>query len=125
MEQRELIEGKPHFGLWFGQCVLNLPETEGNPEHDPIYLQETEKLEMNVISKLPKECEVRGSQITVRPAYRCTPLLLLSGSVAIKYMIWGRAYRVMGLLKKGTKRYAKRIVGGKMKRVRIDRRNGG
>ncbi len=115
-EEREVVDGKPHVGLWLGQCVIaNVFMDEGGLEANPIYIKAIEWLKERVMASLPDKCEVRNQQIIVRPPHGAQ-----NGTVAIKYMIWGRAYRVMRLLRKGKKRYAKKIVGGRMKRVRID-----
>ncbi len=115
--EREVVSGKPHFGIWFGQYVIVHGELWGNED---VSVGIVEKLRHSMVSKTPEGCETRHEQVIMKPPNLDDPLNY-NGSIGAKYMIWGRAYKIMRLLKKGTKRYAKKTVCGRRKRVRIDR----
>lgn len=117
-QERELIDGKPHFGEWFGKSVIYLNHIPQSVQEDPTILACKDTLE----SSIPKtELEVRNKNFIIRfPSYFDHPLLI-NGTVSIKYMLWGRAYKLMSLLKKGVRRYKKVYRNGKRKKVRTDK----
>lgn len=116
----EIINGKPHLGLFFGSfVVIHGDAWAGNPEHNPIFSTAKERLSVN-LKCIPSDLESRYIQLISRPPLACDPLSM-HGTLGLKYMIWGRAFKVMRLVKKGVKRYKKVYICGKRKRVRIDR----
>jgi hypothetical protein len=114
-EQSEVINGKPHFGIFFGMSYILYHHIENNDfMNDPIVLEILKKMEKNI-----HDLEMRNKSIIFRPSwgegfFRC------NATLGIKYILWGRAFKVMKFLKKGVKRYKKIIVSGKRKRVRYD-----
>ncbi len=116
LSDREVIDGKPHFGLWLGEFITIDGELF---KLEKVCTDCVDRLKQNMIAKIPEGCETRHEQIIMKPPTQDNPLNY-RGSIGIKYMIWGQAYKVMRLLKKGTKRYAKKTVCGRRKWVRID-----
>jgi len=113
---RKIIEGKPYFGLFFGQHVIVNGELWG---YEEMIVGVVNSLRQSMDAKVPYGCETRHEELIMKPPNMGDPLNY-NGSIGAKYMIWGRAYKIMNLLKKGKKRYAKKMVNGRRKRVRID-----
>lgn len=115
----EIIDGKPHLGLWFGKHIYLFSEMF----LDEIYLRRSKDLLNQFVKDFtPENTKTRYEEIIVKPPleYYNNPLGN-RGTIAIKFMIWGRAWRVMKLNKKNAKRYAKRRISGRIRRVRIDK----
>lgn len=119
----QLIEGKPYFGVWMGTSMLL---------HDSVLDQKERFIDMlHVISNeslktvLTEGCIINESIIYRPPMHAATMMgyspILQNATIAKKYVLWGRAYKVMRMFKKGVKRYKKFIVNGKRKRIRIDK----
>jgi len=119
----EIIDGKPHLGLWFGKLLYINRDA---------YLDRYEENKNNVIRLLqdfarrsaPIGTQPRHIQIIHKPISSYDIMFNPISSretIAIKFMIWGRAFKVMKLNKKSVKRYAKRRVSGRIRRVRIDK----
>lgn len=116
---RETVDGKPHFGEFFGICALVSGDAFfGNEEDNLIVSIVKQKLESSAFGKLPEHFEKRHVTFIVRPPCYSDPFHQ-NGSVAIKLMIWGRAFHVKKLLKKGVKRYKKKRINGRRK-TRVD-----
>lgn len=112
----EIINGKPHLGVYFGSFY--------KLSRILYYTDEVllEKYKNNIINQLtdwskritPKDCEIRYLEIIDKP-----PLpnyeVYQYGTIAIKFMIWGRAFKVRRLSKKGAVHYKKRRVNGRLK----------
>ncbi len=116
--EREVINGKPHFGLYFGSCIIINAKLSNYMEERGVY---AEMLARKMVSTIPDGCESRHEVFVLRPPTIIDPLTQ-NATIASKYMIWGRAHKIMRLIKKGKKRYKKVIVGGRIKRVRIDKK---
>lgn len=114
----EIINGKPHFGQWFGRYI-SIPNDAfvGDPDKNILLKECKEKIEQVII---PIDLEVRHKQFIVRPPSAFC-MGFPYGTLAIKFMLWGRAFKVQKLCKKGVKRYKKVHVNGRLKRRRIDR----
>lgn len=103
VEQREVINGKPHFGLFFGLSVILQDEVLMKDALDLLKKDRAEKF---------KGFQIRSDEMIYR-----TPFHIFNGSIALKFIAWGRAYKVMKLLSKGNKRSKKVYVSGRRKRV--------
>ncbi len=121
-EDYTIINGKPYFGIWFGKALIvnDLNAWVGNPDENPILQQYIDSLKRWQIGNFCNELEIRKECVVFRPPY-ISNSLNLNGTIAIKFIIWGRAFKVMKLLKKGIKRYAKKMVNGKRKYVKINK----
>lgn len=113
----EIINGKPYFGQWFGRYT-SIPHDAlvGDLDKNPILQEYKEKMEK---INTPFGLEVRHRQSIVRPPSGFQ--MCSYGTLAIKYMLWGRAFKMHKLCKKGVKRYKKVRMNGRLKRRRIDR----
>lgn len=122
-ESPQLIDGKPYFGIWMGQSIC-INECQLECKDDLIKM-----LHLNsnrVLEKvLPEGCLINESIIYRPPMHASTMMgyspLMQNATIAKKYVLWGRAYKVMRLFKKGVKRYKKCIVNGKRRRIRIEK----
>lgn len=112
--ERELVNGKPHLGVWLGSNVIIYGCLWGHVETR----KETEEKLLN--SRPSGDFEYRHQQFIYRDPYGWD-VLNQSGSIGIKYLLWGRAYKVMRMFKKGSPRYKKAFVNGVMKRRRVDK----
>lgn len=121
----QIIDGKPHFGIFFGISIIADADAFVSPlEENPIlnlYRKRLQK-QANLILQIDPTLLMRDYTEILRSPYDTTDCLCLNGSVSGKFMIWGRAYKVMRLLILGVNRYKKRRRNGKWKRVRIDKR---
>jgi|KBSMisStaDraftv2_1062788.scaffolds.fasta_scaffold235764_4 hypothetical protein len=120
---REIIDGKPYFGLQFGNYIfLNEMAFEGDLETNDWF-----QLAKRTIEKLPKKAldagEIRYKEIIVRRPYYSTPLMA-RGTIGIKYVVWGRAFRVMKILAKNKPYYKKLRRGGRLKWVKLNKKVG-
>jgi hypothetical protein len=119
----EIINGKPHLGIFYGSVIIiNETNLNGKFEENPVFKMAKDKLNahlMHIPASNP-DLQTRHPQFIVRPPMG-NGLLSLNGSIGLKFMIWGRAFKVMKLVKKGVKRYAKKWRGGKRKFVRVDK----
>ena len=114
--EREVRDGKPFGGTWIGRSLfINLKVSE-NFKEDPIYQEALNRLRFEASQDL----EYRNEQVFFRPPYTNCPLRL-NASVGLKCIVWGRAYKVMRLFKKGVKRTKKILCNGRRKRIRIDK----
>jgi hypothetical protein len=117
----QLIDGKPHFGLWFGSWVyVEADAFAGDPKKNPLMIFATDRMN-GLPETLLRGEEIRYKQVVVRPPLYANPFQSY-GSIGVKYVIWGRAFRVMAHIAKGVKRYKKMYLGGKRKWVRVDKR---
>lgn len=119
----EIIQGKPHLGLYFGSAItvnsLNFPFDN---EEDPQYAAVKARIIMglNEMSYSNPDLQVRHAQWIIRPPIYSGPLCQ-NGTIGLKWMMWGRAFKVMKFTKKGIKRYKKKLINGRRKWVRIDK----
>ncbi len=116
----QLIDGKPYFGLWFGSYFyINGDAFVGDPEQNPIY-----QMAYGQCNSLPNRLlrgeEIRYKQIIVKPPVSYNPLMSGYGTMGVKYVIWGRAFRIMARIAKGKPRYKKLRRGGKLKWVKYE-----
>lgn len=113
-EQRETVNGKPHFGLLFGSCAVFHEFVQEPWQEDPKIKDMVERL--THLPSLIGELEIRNSTIIYRPPYfgdDCNQ----KATLAHKYMVWGRAFQVMRLIKTGkNKKYRKAWVCGRRKK---------
>ena len=123
-EEYQIIDGKPHLGLWYGKCVItHFASLEEDRVKDPIIIRAKDILtesRMNQENSNP-DLMCRHVKWIIRPTDIGDPLSI-RGTIGLKWMIWGRAYKVMRLLKKGGRRYKKKLINGHRKYVRIDKR---
>ena len=119
----EIINGKPHLGAFFGSsAIVNGDFFVDELEGDSLVSEVKEKLYKNMSYIKSKEdtFETRYVQWIIRPPIKYSTLRI-NGTIAVKFMIWGRAFKVKKLLKKGIKRYRKKWINGKRKISRIDK----
>lgn len=94
----EIINGKPHFGVWFGY-YMPLPKEvwEGVVEQNPIYLEYKDNLK-NYLEHFPcdDELEKRHIHYVIHASnvYENYPICIF-GVVCVKFLLWGRAYKIM------------------------------
>lgn len=119
-ETPQLIDGKPYFGVWMGHSIIFYEYVFDMKDKfiDMLHHNSVQVLQ-NV---LPEGCLINESIIYGSPMHASTMMgyspIMQHATVAKKYLLWGRAYKVMRVLKKGVKRYKKCIVNGKRKRIR-------
>lgn len=122
VHERETIDGKPYFGVWMGQFVTLIDNPISQLQNEPKLEIVKNMLLYGARRAVASLGEMRHVQWIIRP-----PLIEgafdIPGTVAIKYMFWGRAYKVMRRtnLHKGH-RYRKKRVNGLQKWVRVDRK---
>lgn len=111
--ERELINGKPYGGKLFGKAAFFGHEFSiGSVDYEMI----KERLYLGLP---PKNLELRHDTLIFRPP--CTfANITQNGSLGLRYMLWGRAFEVRQLEKKGIRRYKRKMINGKRKFVRID-----
>lgn len=116
LNEYELIDGKPYGGNWYGSSFIIRDGLNEDFENDPIYNIAIHKLR----ECLPKSFEIRNERIIYRPPYYCSEFspLRQNATLAIKALIWGRAFRVLKLKKTGKKSYKKVYVSGRRKKIR-------
>lgn len=117
----QLIDGKPHLGHYFGCHNTVISDAFcGDLDKNPITIEVKKSLRFTAERKLPTDCEIRNDSFILRPPYFSGPIDSY-GSIAYKFMIWGRAFKIKKLLKKAIPRYQKKLVNGKRKLVRVDK----
>lgn len=117
MEEYTLINGKPHFGIFLGDMIIINHEVTFS-QNDPKFFEAIEKLKN--CRSFQDDLEVRHERIIARPPYFAGPLSQ-NFALSRKFVLWGRAFKVMKYMKKGIKRYKKILVNGHRKRKRIDK----
>ncbi len=123
MNDYQIINGKPHLGVFFGQYLyLSEDAFYGDENMNPIQIKAKSVLKNYSLRFLKKNLQLRHEQYILRltDSALFNPLSQY-GSLAYKYMIWGRAFQVMSLTKKGVKRFEKKLISGKRKYVRVDK----
>jgi hypothetical protein len=106
----QIIDGKPYFGMWMGKTwIIN-----GHLRDKPV--EEVMKEFQDKI--FYTELEVRHCNIVYRPPYNPNPQMSMNATVGAKYVVWGRAWKVMHLFKAGKKQWKKVWLNGRRKRVR-------
>jgi hypothetical protein len=111
-EQREEREGKPFFGILFGRSVILGYEPS---------VTDIEEISQKLLGPCPEGLERRNTTVIYRPAYHAGGPLILSATLGCKFIMWGRAYKVMRLLRKGKKRHRKMYINGMRKKREISR----
>lgn len=114
-EEYELINAKPYFGIFLGDTIILNHEVTFS-QNDPKFCEVLGKLKN--CRSFEDDLEIRHEQIIYRPPYYAGPLTQNS-IIARKYLLWGRAFKVMKFCKKGIKRYKKIMVNGHRKLKRI------
>lgn len=117
----EIIDGKPHFGIWFGEYIrMRVEQT-----FDEYFMQYAKDVLNNHRNNItPHDLKNRHEEFILKQPsshYGMNNPLNNYATLAIKFMIWGRAFKVMKLNKKNAKRYAKRRISGRQRWVRIDK----
>jgi len=110
----EIIDGKPYLGREFGQYMrISSRASWAHPDKDPI-LVHSKKLLEDWISRFAKnspEFEVRYYEIITRlPSYAD---YFAGGTMGHKYVVWGRAFKVMRLGQGHTRRKKKMWFNGR------------
>lgn len=118
LQEREMINGKPYGGLWFGKSISSY-YIQAEDERDPLYSKCRKILEFWEKEFLP-EFEHRHKKIIFKPSF-CAEIYSRS-SLGIKFMAWGRAYKILRKVCVRIKRYKKVRRAGRLKLVRIDRK---
>lgn len=114
----QLINGKPYFGMWFGSYIrLQGDAFVGDLEKNPMMQMAKDHLN-GLPPKLLNGEEIRYKELIVRPPYANNPLNCY-GSVGVKYVIWGRAFRVMSIIAVRAPKWKKLRRGGKLKWVKL------
>lgn len=109
----EIIDGKPHLGEWFGSCIIL-----NSPWNDESIQRCQQRLESS--STLTTEgLERRHKNFIVRPPLDSS-FFAMNGTISIKYLAWGRAFKVKKLLRKGIKSSKTVWLNGKRRRVYHD-----
>ena len=115
----ELINGKPYFGFRFSSYCTIIGYL-GPKEEDPVYCMAKEKVETYIKNLDNFNLGVRHIEMFEQLPYYTDPLAYI-GYMGVSYVLWGRAFKVMRLQKKGIRRYQKKRIGGRLRRVRIDK----
>lgn len=115
--ERETINGKPFGGSWIGSYILvNENIADGYREY----------LKQKLNDTIPSEFEIRYKQFIERSSNN-SMFLNQNSSMAIKCMIWGRAYKVRRKLysPKTKKKLKKMWVNGcrKTKHIHFNRKS--
>ena len=107
--EREVVNGKPYGGARAGRCcVINKVE----PEDEDV------RLALDNLKSLDPGLEWRQITETVRPPWP-GGLFVQCTAVGVKGIVWGRAFKVKRLFKKGARRSTKKVwICGKRKRKR-------
>ncbi len=114
----QLIDGKPYFGLWFGSYIrISGDAFVGDLEKNPMMQMAKDHLN-GLPPKLLNGEEIRYKELIVRPPLYANPLASW-GSVAVKYVIWGRAFRVMSIIAPRKPKWKKLRRGGRLKWVKL------
>lgn len=116
LEEYEILKGKPHGGLWMGTYLL-LNNMQSFSDLDPICVEAKIKLENWKFLSFP-DLEHRNCIFIYKPPYYGDPFNSTS-TIAIKLLVWGRAFKIMKFCKIGKKSYKKKYVSGRRKLVRI------
>jgi len=109
---KRIIDQKPYFGQIFAHSIMMSNQFLGeNPhvgfmEHPVI----SSFVEMSRNNPKYKGLERRDEQIVFRPSWG-----ICNSTLGIKFILWGRAYKVMRLLARGKKKRAKIYLNGKRK----------
>jgi hypothetical protein len=119
MYEPQLIEGKPYFGEYFGNYILIQPD---------IYEIQKEWVEnqckhslLNWVKDTFDQALERRNETWIIRQPDFTNILRPYASVGLKLLIWGRAFKIMKLMKKGVKRYKKVYQNGRRILKRIDK----
>jgi hypothetical protein len=116
-----IVNGKTHFGLWFGKYLpVDKEAFVGDLEKNLILQNRIYLLEDIYIKYVQKGFEIRHDSFISKPPLASGPLSY-HGTLGVKFVVWGRAFKVMKLLKKGIGQYKKKLVNGRRKYVRIHR----
>lgn len=111
--ERAIVDGKPHFGLYFGSA-------EFLHRWSPVIIAQVCDRLFFAHQPLDPLLEKRYPEFIERPPhFPSGGALSLSGTVGYKYMLWGRAFRVMRLVAKGVPRFRRGIKGGRRRRWRV------
>jgi hypothetical protein len=115
-EDYELINGKPHFSEWFGSASF-LHESQWFDEE---VFERIKAKVLRSVDKVPSDLVVKDSQTIIRPPIANFNPLNCNGSIAIKFKVWGRAFKVKRIFRQPSNkvRYVKKIVSGRRKRVK-------
>ena len=125
----EIIDGKPHLGLWYGYSIPALIDIDENQEplKDNPSLVATKSYILESLTHQKNsnpDLTSRHVEWIFRPPnpYGLFDPFAQLSTIGLKWMIWGRAYKVMRLTRKKIKRYRKKLINGHRKYVRIDKK---
>ena len=110
--ERETIDGKPYFGVQVSNYIARpLPY---DPYNDKEHLDYAKMMLYSWAESL--HGERRHEELIYRPCNGgCNPLTQVE-TLGVKFLLWGRAYRIMRQLKKkGTRVRTKKRVNGRWK----------
>ncbi len=119
----EILNGKPHLGLYFATAYVVKDVDWTEDFKDSSKFNELKRESENTFSGIESSnpgLQIRKSQWIIRQP-RFGGVLSINGTVGLKFMVWGRAYKVHRLNKKGSRRYEKKWINGRRKRLRVDR----
>lgn len=117
--EREVRDGKPYGGTFIGKCVVINSDIVDLDNPDGKELARYKEL---VKIRVPDGLELRHEGFIYRPAVACVfSPLSLKASVAIKGLLWGRAFKVMRYFAKGKKMRKKRYVSGRRRKIWVIR----
>ena len=102
LDDYQMVDGKPHGSMCFGRYVIIMM-----PISEPWDKDETiRELMPRLKFSCPEGLEIRDETIIFRPPF-CDWRLSQRSTLGIKCKIWGRAWRVHKLVKKGSRKYKK------------------
>ncbi len=109
MIDRQLINGKPHFGLIFAQSIIMSKQFLGEDPEIGFMEHPVIAAFVGLSRKNPKHTglERRDEQVVFRPSWH-----MCNATLGIKFVLWGRAYKVMKLLSRGKKQITKTYLNG-------------
>lgn len=111
----EKIDGKPYFGIYQGKA-LSFNENY----FEEVGLEGIKKMMEKSIEYLKeKGFKIRHAQWICNEPNNFDPLIQ-NTTVALKFLTWGRAFKICKFFKIGKKVYKKKRVSGRLKRVRVN-----
>ncbi len=119
LEEYEIREGKPHGGLWLGTYAISR-HIQKCEDIDPVYLMTRQNVENWEKSTYP-EFEHRHVKLIEKPPLYAEPLNSVT-TVGIKFLAWGRAFKILKIKKTGKITYKRRRMSGRIKWVKNRRK---
>lgn len=113
LDEYEIIDGKPFGGLWFGTYLRSF-DILVDDISDPIFSVMKEKIEEYEKNTL-KEFQHRNVQFISKFPFYNEPLLAYT--FGVKFLAWGRAFKIFKTLRTGKKQFKKKYICGRRKLV--------